>query len=37
VLTVTEILRKTGVVGKFVEYFGPGIGSLACRPRDAQT
>src|SRR6266511_885212 len=23
VLTVTEILRKTGVVGKFVEYFGP--------------
>ncbi len=24
VLTVTELLRKTGVVGKFVEYFGPG-------------
>ena len=24
VLTVTEILRKTGVVGKFVEYFGAG-------------
>ena len=24
VLTVTEILRKTGVVGKFVEYFGDG-------------
>jgi Aconitase A len=22
VLTVTQILRKTGVVGKFVEYFG---------------
>src|SRR5690349_16416452 len=28
VLTVTEILRKTGVVGKFVEYFGPGLASL---------
>src|SRR6266446_1950097 len=25
VLTVTEILRKAGVVGKFVEYFGPGV------------
>src|SRR5689334_12792290 len=25
VLTVTEILRKTGVVGKFVEFFGPGL------------
>ncbi|MGH2972197.1 MAG: aconitase family protein, partial [Gaiellaceae bacterium] len=24
VLTVTEILRRTGVVGKLVEYFGPG-------------
>jgi aconitate hydratase len=24
VLTITELLRKTGVVGKFVEYFGPG-------------
>src|SRR5437870_12691315 len=29
VLTVTEILRKTGVVGKFVEYFGEGVPSLA--------
>src|SRR5579872_356258 len=29
VLTVTEILRRTGVVGKFVEYFGPGVPSLA--------
>src|SRR5256885_1934463 len=28
VLTVTEMLRKTGVVGKFVEYFGPGLASL---------
>ena len=28
VLTVTEILRKTGVVGKFVEFFGPGLASL---------
>ncbi|MFN2468316.1 MAG: aconitate hydratase [Gaiellaceae bacterium] len=28
VLTVTEILRRTGVVGKFVEYFGHGLASL---------
>ena len=28
VLTVTEMLRKKGVVGKFVEYFGPGLASL---------
>ncbi len=33
VLTVTEILRKAGVVGKFVEYFGPGLGSLALADR----
>src|SRR5437764_672923 len=33
VLTVTEILRKTGVVGKLVEYFGPGVGSLALADR----
>ena len=33
VLTVTQILRRTGVVGKFVEYFGPGIGSLALADR----
>jgi len=33
VLTVTEILRKTGVVGKFVEYFGHGLGSLALADR----
>ncbi|MFO0916437.1 MAG: aconitate hydratase AcnA [Pirellulales bacterium] len=25
VLTVTEILRREGVVGKFVEFFGPGV------------
>ncbi|MBX3091184.1 MAG: aconitate hydratase [Cryobacterium sp.] len=25
VLTVAELLRKTGVVGKFVEFFGPGV------------
>ncbi len=35
VLTVTEILRKKGVVGKFVEFFGPGRGrAVAGRPRD---
>ena len=28
VLTLTELLRKEGVVGKFVEYFGPGMSSL---------
>ena len=28
VLTVTQILRKKGVVGKFVEYFGPGLAHL---------
>jgi aconitate hydratase len=33
VLTVTEILRKVGVVGKFVEYFGPGLSSLALADR----
>ena len=35
VLTVTEMLRKTGVVGKFVEFFGAGRrGAVARRPRD---
>ena len=35
VLTVTEILRQAGVVGKFVEYFGHGlVGAAARRPRD---
>ncbi len=35
VLTVTEMLRKHGVVGKFVEYFGPGLrGFVAGRSRD---
>jgi aconitate hydratase A / 2-methylisocitrate dehydratase len=33
VLTVTEMLRRTGVVGKFVEYFGPGLASLALADR----
>src|SRR5213083_434101 len=33
VLTVTEILRKTGVVGKFVEYFGHGLLSLPLADR----
>jgi aconitate hydratase len=27
-LTITEILRKVGVVGKFVEFFGPGVVSV---------
>jgi len=29
VLTVTQMLRKKGVVNKFVEFFGPGLDSLA--------
>jgi len=33
VLAVTEILRRTGVVGKLVEYFGPGVPSLALADR----
>jgi aconitate hydratase len=33
VLTVTEILRKTGVVGKFVEYFGHGLEGLPLADR----
>jgi aconitate hydratase len=33
VLTVTEILRKLGVVGKFVEFFGPGVPQLPLADR----
>lgn len=33
VLTVTEMLRKKGVVGKFVEYFGHGLDSLSVEDR----
>jgi aconitate hydratase len=33
VLTVTEMLRKLGVVGKFVEFFGPGIAELPLADR----
>ncbi|MFO7573082.1 MAG: aconitate hydratase [Gaiellaceae bacterium] len=33
VLTVTEILRETGVVGKFVEYFGHGLDALSLADR----
>jgi aconitate hydratase len=33
VLTITEILRKHGVVGKFVEYFGPGLQELPLADR----
>ncbi|MCB9956274.1 MAG: aconitate hydratase AcnA [Caulobacterales bacterium] len=29
VLTVTQMLRKKGVVGKFVEFYGPGLDHLA--------
>jgi len=33
VLTLTEMLRKHGVVGKFVEYFGPGLQDLPLADR----
>ncbi len=33
VLTVTQVLRQTGVVGKFVEYFGPGLAALSVADR----
>jgi len=33
VLTVTEMLRSHGVVGKFVEFFGPGISTLPLADR----
>jgi len=33
VLTVTEMLRKQGVVGKFVEFYGPGVGALSLEDR----
>ena len=33
VLTATQILRKKGVVGKFVEFFGPGLNELPLADR----
>jgi aconitate hydratase len=33
VLTVTQMLRKQGVVGKFVEFFGPGLDGLSIEDR----
>jgi len=33
VLTVTEILRKAGVVGKFVEFYGSGIANMSLADR----
>ena len=33
VLTITERLRKHGVVGKFVEFFGPGLANLSIADR----
>jgi len=33
VLTVTEMLRKKGVVGRFVEFFGPGLAALPIADR----
>ncbi len=33
VLTVTQMLRKKGVVGKFVEFFGPGLDAMPLADR----
>ena len=33
VLTCTQLLREEGVVGRFVEYFGPGLASLSLADR----
>ena len=33
VLTVTQMLRKKGVVGKFVEFYGEGVGALSVADR----
>jgi aconitate hydratase len=33
VLTITQILRKKGVVGKFVEFYGPGLSALSLADR----
>jgi aconitate hydratase len=33
VLTITELMRKQGVVGKFVEFYGPGLESLTIADR----
>ena len=33
VLTVTQMLRKKGVVGKFVEFFGPGLANMPLADR----
>jgi len=33
VLTITELLRRQGVVGKFVEAFGPGVAALSLETR----
>jgi aconitate hydratase len=33
VLTVTQLLRKRGVVGKFVEFYGPGVAALPLADR----
>jgi len=33
VLTVTEMLRKRGVVGRFVEFFGPGLDAMPLEDR----
>ncbi|MCL4781850.1 MAG: aconitate hydratase AcnA [Bryobacterales bacterium] len=33
VLTVTQMLRKKGVVGKFVEFYGKGVGALSLADR----
>ena len=33
VLVITQMLRKKGVVGKFVEFYGPGLANLPLADR----
>ena len=33
VLTITNILRKKGVVGKFIEFYGEGVGNISVEDR----
>ena len=37
VLTITEMLRKHGVVGKFVEFYGPGLPALSLADRSSRS
>src|SRR3546814_1211280 len=36
VLTVAELLRRTGVVGKFVDFYGPGVANIPLANRSEE-